>query len=73
MYSDLANLVSMKCRPKAINPSSLFDDAFDSFYYYDSDIGLGVSEQLYTARGSQSVAVNSGIVDKMLPDVGDFT
>lgn len=36
----------------AVNPSSMVDDNL-MFEYKDRDTGLGASEQLYTARGSQ--------------------
>ena len=38
----------------AINPSSMIDESL-MLNYYDRDTGLGVTEQLYTARGSQGL------------------
>lgn len=35
-----------------LNPSSLFDNSIPKAYS-DSEIALGLTEQLYTARGSQ--------------------
>ena len=43
-----------------MNPSTLIDDNL-MLDYYDKASGLGVTEQLYTARGSQGMGTSKAI------------
>ena len=49
-------------RVQGLQVSTLIDDSFDP-YYQDPDTGLSISEQLYTARGSQSVGTGVETAD----------
>jgi len=53
---DLARLADSRINLRAINPSKIFDDSIP-LDYHDPDTTLGISEQLYTARGSQGLGV----------------
>ena len=44
----------------AINPSTMIDESL-MLNYNDRDTGLGVTEQLYTARGSQGLGTFDNI------------
>lgn len=46
----------------AVNPTSLVDDSLN-ISYQDPDTGLGLTEQLYTARGSQGMGTSDKIID----------
>jgi len=50
--SDLARIANDTIEIMGLSPSSLFDHSIPKAYS-DSDISLGLTEQLYTARGSQ--------------------
>ena len=49
--SQQSRMLSKKAKVVAVNPSSLVDDNL-MLNYYDRDTELGMTEQLYTARGS---------------------
>ena len=48
-----------------INPSDYFDSSFVVSYRDDKDTGLGVSEELYTARGAQGMGLEDSIVSDL--------
>ena len=50
----------------ALSPEPIFDDAI-TLDYYKSNITLPLAEQLYTARGLQSVAGPSHVVKELIP------
>ena len=49
--SELSRIDDENAGTFAVNPTSLIDDGL-MIAYHDRDTALGVSEQLYTARGS---------------------
>ena len=55
---------------KGINPSPLFDRAIYPDFY-DQETGLGLSEQLYTARGAQGIGTFKSVENKGI-DLDDF-
>ena len=52
----MARLADSHINLRAINPSKIFDDSIP-LDYHDPDTTLGISEQLYTARGSQGLGL----------------
>ena len=52
--SELSRIKDENAGTFAVNPTSLIDDGV-MIAYHDRDTALGVSEQLYTARGSQGL------------------
>ena len=58
--SDLARIADDTIEIMGLNPSSLFDHSIPKAYS-DSDISLGLTEQLYTARGSQGLGTYKDI------------
>ena len=55
--------------PAAVSPSTLFDDML-SIEWKNETVGLGYSEQLYTARGSQGLGATLKSLDELKG--GDF-
>ena len=55
----------------AINPSTIFDDAVN-LDKYDKTTGLTSTEQLYTARGSQSVSATTKMAMLAGANVDDY-
>ena len=67
-FSDLARLYEAQAGSMfAIQPSSNMDGSFD-IEWQDSESALGISEQLYTARGSQSIGTNSAMTKQLFVD-----
>ena len=64
MISDRSRLATKKSSVQALTPSKLFDDSLN-LAYVNETYALGVTEQLYTARGSQGI----GISDQQLDDL----
>ena len=67
---NLAGFGGHHAYPYGISPSSYFDETFQ--LYYVADTGLGPSETLYTARGSQGMGLKSSRVEDMEMDTSDF-
>ena len=65
LISDRSRLVTNKSSVQALSPSRLLDESL-SLAYVDESCDLGVTEQLYTARGSQGI----GISNKQVQDIG---
>ena len=55
----------------AIQPSSNMDGSFD-IEWQDSESALGISEQLYTAKGSQSIGTNSAMTKQLFVDLNNY-
>ena len=56
---------------RAVNPSHVIDDSIQKGHV-DTETGLGLSEQLYTARGMQGMGIVHWITDDMVEDVDDY-
>lgn len=68
--SDLSRMSETEVEIKGLSPSSLFDKAiYPDFSYKES--GLGFTEQLYTARGSQGIGAYEDVTSKGI-DLNDF-
>ena len=70
--ADRANLIGKPCGIKAVSPSQLIDDSLLSIVDFETtDITLPLSDQLYTARGSQAVGTSNAITDDLI--AGDLS
>ena len=56
---------------QGVTPSAIVDDSL-KLSYFDQDTGLSPTEQLYTARGSQSAAVRQTTIDKVGIDPSNY-
>ena len=67
-FADRANLFDIGMKFRAISVSDAFDETFD-VYDYNSDTDLGLTEQLYTARGSQGLATSQKFAEKFISNL----
>ena len=66
----LSGLLAFDVNPKGISPSEFYDSN-TSIVYSDPDTGLGISEQLYTAKGAQGVAYSQAQADNVYIEPGN--
>ena len=70
--ADRANLWAKPCAVKAVSPSQLIDDSLLTVVDFEkTNITLPLSDQLYTARGSQAVGTSNAITDDLI--AGDLS
>ena len=72
--ADRANLWAKPCAVKAVSPSQLIDDSLQTVVDFEkTNITLPLSDQLYTARGSQAVGTSNAITDDLIAgDLSDY-
>ena len=70
--SDLANINDLGIKLQSIQTSQILDNSM-TFEYSDTDSDLTPTEQLYTARGYQSVGTTTTIADEFIPSFKNYT
>ena len=54
-----------------VQPAGILDSTFE-IDWFGTDSGLGPTEQLYTAKGSQDVGVNKPVIENTFLDTSDY-
>ena len=72
LISDRSRLVTKKSSAQALTPSKLFDESL-KLAYRNETYELGVTEQLYTARGEQGVGISDQLLESIDVDPTDYT